>query len=147
MKPTQKSSATGFDFTKASQLDTSRIDMCWLLCGSDSKRMSDVQGGGWGGEQRRREQRRGQARQVQATLQAAGRDQMKHLPSWSKAALLKIHTHTLVPGQPKDTLLSHAVPRLLHGGSTQKCAIHKVEFATAETVAFGLGANKQEESQ
>lgn len=70
--------------------------MCWLLCGSDSQRMSDVQGGGGGGKHRRRE-----ARQVQATLQAAGPDQMKHLPSWNKAALLKIHT--LMSGQPKDT--------------------------------------------
>lgn len=76
---------------------------CWLLCGSDSKRMSDVQGGCSSGEQRRQE-----ARQVQATLQAAGRDQMKHLPSWNKAALLKIHTHTLVSGQPKDMTLTRS---------------------------------------
>lgn len=64
-------------------------------------------------------ERGGEAGQVQATLQAAGRDQMKHLPSWNKAALLKIHTHTLVSGQPTDTLLQPTVPKLLDGRSTR----------------------------
>lgn len=67
-------------------------------------------------------ERGGEAGQVQATLQAAGRDQMKHLPNWNKAALLKIHTHTLMSGQPTDTLLQPTVPQLLDGRSTQMCA-------------------------
>lgn len=46
------------------------------ICRSDSKRMSDVQGG-WS--------RNESGRQVQETLQAAGSDQMNHLLSLNKA--------------------------------------------------------------
>lgn len=72
---------------------------------------------------------------MQATLQAAGGDQMKHLPSWNKATLLKIHTHPLVSGQPRDKTLmrSSSTPALL---VDTKVLIYQLKFATRQHWAW-----------